>query len=68
MDSTGQTIAGFGRIDLDTGQRVGIYGKAEKAGDFAGAFHGDVDINSEILAASLHIVRATATYRLYLHS
>jgi hypothetical protein len=58
VDAAGQTIAGFGRVDLDTDQRIGVYGKAENPGDLAGAFEGDVDINGEVYATSLHIVNA----------
>ena len=57
VDATGKTLAGFGRIDSATNQRLGVYGKAEKTGDLAGAFDGNVDINGEIYASSLHIVR-----------
>jgi len=57
VDATGKTLAGFGRIDSATNQRLGVYGKAEKTGDLAGAFDGDVDINGEVYASSLHIVR-----------
>ncbi len=56
VDANGQTIAGFGRLDLGTGQRIGVYGKAEKPGDLAGAFEGDVDVHGEIYASSFHIV------------
>ena len=58
VDGNGTTLAGFGRTDLDTGQRLGVYGKAEQAGDLAGAFDGDVDVRGEITATSLHIVDA----------
>jgi hypothetical protein len=57
VDAGGHTIAGFGRLDLDTDQRIGVYGKAEKPGDLAGAFEGDVEVVGEIYASSLHIVR-----------
>ncbi len=56
VDSNGTTLAGFGRKDLDTGQRLGVYGRAQKSGDLAGAFQGDVEVRGEIAAASLHIV------------
>lgn len=56
VDANGQTIAGFGRVDLDTGQRIGVYGKAEKPGDLAGVFDGNVDVDGEIYANSFHLV------------
>ncbi|UCE17338.1 MAG: hypothetical protein JSV84_10580 [Gemmatimonadota bacterium] len=56
VDSEGVTLAGFGRKDLDTGQRFAVYGKAETEGDLAGAFDGDVEVRGEIYASSLHIV------------
>ncbi len=58
VDGTGETIAGFGRVDLETGQRIGVYGKASGPGDLAGAFEGDVEVIGEVYASSLHIVRA----------
>jgi hypothetical protein len=58
VDANGQTIAGFGRLDLGTGQRLGVYGKAEKPGDLAGAFDGNVDVDGEIYASSFHLVNA----------
>lgn len=59
VDAEGNTIAGFGREDLDTGQRIGVFGKAENAGDLAGVFEGDVDVLGEIVASSLHIVNTS---------
>lgn len=56
VDGNGVTIGGFGRKDLDTGQRIGIYGKAENPGDLAGVFDGDIEVNGEIVTGSLHIV------------
>ena len=56
VDGNGVTIGGFGRKDLDTGQRIGVYGKAENPGDLAGVFDGDVEVNGEIVTGSLHIV------------
>ena len=56
VDATGETIAGFGRKDLQTGQRFGVYGKAQNPGDLAGVFDGDVEVNGEIVTGSLHIV------------
>ena len=56
VDGNGVTIGGFGRKDLDTGQRFGVYGKAQNTGDLAGAFDGDIDVNGEITASSFHIV------------
>ena len=58
IDDNGTTLAGFGRNDLDTGQRLGVYGRAQQPGDLAGAFDGDVDVRGEITATSLHIVDA----------
>jgi hypothetical protein len=58
VDSTGLTLAGFGRLDLDTGQRIGVYGRAQRPGDLAGAFEGDVDVNGEVTANSLHVVNS----------
>jgi hypothetical protein len=58
VDANGITLAGFGRIDSATNQRLGVYGKAETAGDLAGAFDGNVEIDGEVYASSLHIVRA----------
>ena len=56
VDGNGVTIGGFGRKDLDTGQRFGVYGKAQNPGDLAGVFDGDVEVNGEIVAGSFHIV------------
>jgi trimeric autotransporter adhesin len=56
VDDKGTTLAGFGRKDLDTGQRLGVYGRAQQPGDLAGAFQGDVEVRGEIAATSLHIV------------
>jgi hypothetical protein len=56
VDGNGETIAGFGRKDLQTGQRFGVYGKAQNPGDLAGVFDGDVEVNGEIVTGSLHIV------------
>ena len=56
VDANGVTLAGFGRKDVDTGQRFGVYGKAENPGDLAGVFDGDVEVNGEINAGSFHIV------------
>jgi trimeric autotransporter adhesin len=58
MGSDNQTLAGFGRKDLDTGARIGVYGRAENpaAGDIAGYFDGDVEVNGEIYAKSIHVV------------
>ena len=58
VDGNGTTLGGFGRTDLDTGQRLGVYGKAEQSGDLAGAFDGNVDVRGEITTNSLHIVDA----------
>ena len=57
VDGNGETIAGFGRVDLDTDQRIGVYGRAEGPNDLAGAFEGDVEVNGEIYVSSLHVVR-----------
>jgi hypothetical protein len=57
VDAQGQTLAGFGRVDLDTDQKIGVYGKAATAGDLAGAFEGDVEVNGEVYVSSLHVVR-----------
>jgi hypothetical protein len=56
VDVNGVTLAGFGRRDEDTGQRFGVYGKAENPGDLAGVFDGDLEVNGEIVASSFHIV------------
>ena len=56
VDGNGNTIGGFGRKDLNTGQRFGVYGKAQNPGDLAGVFDGDVEVNGEIVTGSLHIV------------
>jgi hypothetical protein len=56
VDAQGVTLAGFGRVDLTTGQKIGVYGRAATAGDLAGAFEGDVDINGEVYASSLHVI------------
>ena len=56
IDDNGTTLAGFGRKDLDTGQRLGVYGRAQQPGDLAGAFQGDVEVRGEIAATSFHIV------------
>ena len=58
VDAGGTTIAGFGRIDLDTGERIGVYGRGEGPGGLAGVFEGDVEVNGEVYASSLHVVRA----------
>ena len=44
VDEQGETLAGFGRMDLDTGQRLGVFARAEGPNDLAGAFQGDVDV------------------------
>ncbi len=56
VDDNGTTLAGFGRKDLDTGQRLSVYGRAQNPGDLAGAFQGDVEVRGEIAATSFHIV------------
>jgi hypothetical protein len=56
VDANGETLAGFGREDLETGQRIGVFGKAENPGDLAASFEGEVDVIGEITANSLHIV------------
>ncbi len=56
VDPNGTTLAGFGRKDLDTGQRLSVYGRAQQPGDLAGAFQGNVEVRGEIAATSLHIV------------
>jgi hypothetical protein len=58
VDAAGRTLAGFGRIDSSTNRRMGVYGKTEQAGDLAGVFDGDVEIDGGVYATSLHIVRA----------
>jgi len=59
VDANGITLAGFGRLDSSTGQRMGVYGKAEHSGDLAGAFDGDVEIDGEITVNSLHVVNSS---------
>ncbi|MFQ5677059.1 MAG: hypothetical protein ACE5G1_14280, partial [bacterium] len=56
VDAAGNTLAGFGRIDLDTGQNIGVFAKAQNPGDLAGVFEGPVDVLGEITTSSLHIV------------
>ncbi|UCE20084.1 MAG: hypothetical protein JSV84_07005 [Gemmatimonadota bacterium] len=56
VNDNDETIAGFGRKDLDTGQILAVYGTAETENDLAGRFDGDVKVNGEIYASSLHIV------------
>ncbi len=56
VDATGTTLAGFGRVDLDTGQNIGVFAKAQNPGDLAAVFEGPVDVLGEITASSLHIV------------
>jgi hypothetical protein len=56
VNKDGLTLAGFGRKDLDTGQRLSVYGRAQNPGDLAGAFQGDVEVRGEIAATSFHIV------------
>lgn len=56
VDENGETLAGFGRIDLDTGQRLGVFAKAEQSGDLAAAFEGVVEVVGEVFASSLHVV------------
>lgn len=59
IDGNGVTIGGFGRKDLQTGQIIGVTGKAQNPGDLAGFFDGDVDVTGEIITGSLHIVNGT---------
>jgi hypothetical protein len=56
VDANGLTLAGFGRVDLTTGQKIGVYGRAATAGDLAGAFEGDVEVNGEVYVSSLHVI------------
>jgi hypothetical protein len=58
LDTNGATLAGFGREDLDTGQRIAVFGKAENPGDLAAAFEGDVEVAGEVYAESFHVVNA----------
>lgn len=58
VNSEGEALAGFGRKDQETGQRIGVFARAEESGDLAAVFEGQVDVLGEITASGLHIANA----------